>query len=295
VDLGNVITAMVTPFDGALKVDFDRAQELARRLVLTGSDGLVVSGTTGESPALTKDEKLQLFRCVREAVGSEPVVIAGTGSSNTADTIALTEKATDTGVDAVMLVGPAYNKPPQEGIFQHFRAGAAATSLPVIIYNVPGRTSRNIEAATTLRCARELENVVAVKEASGDLRQIAEICAHKPEGFAVYSGDDVNTLPILAIGGRGIISVVSHVVGPEMQELVTAFRSGTAQRAAELHHRLLPVFDACFLASSCNPSCVKRAMALQGFDPGGVRLPLVMPTEDETAKIRAALEKAEVL
>ena len=295
VDLGNVLTAMVTPFNADLEVDYDRAQELARKLVDDGSDGLVLAGTTGESPTLTKQEKLRLFRCVGEAVGSDAVVVAGTGSNNTAETVALTEQAADTGADAVMLVGPAYNKPPQEGIFQHFRAGAAATELPVIIYNVPSRTGKNIEASTSLRCGREIDNVVAVKEASGDIRQIAEICAHKPEGFKVYSGDDGMTLPLLAVGGRGIISVVAHVVGRQMQDLVSAFRSGDTGLAAALHQRLLPVFDACFLPTSCNPSCVKRALALQGFDPGGVRPPLTMPTESETETIRAALDQAGAL
>jgi len=295
VDFGNVLTAMVTPFDAELQVDYDRAQALAVYLTERGSDGLVVAGTTGESPTLTAKEKLQLWRAVKEAVGNRAAVIAGTGSNATADTVELTRAASETGVDGVMLVGPSYNKPPQSGIFEHFKAGATATDLPVIIYNVPGRTGKNISAATTLKCAREVPNIVAVKEASGDLEQISEIAAGRPENFMIYSGSDEFTLPILAVGGRGVISVVSHVVGPQVQEMVAAFRAGNTARAAELHHQMLPIYRACFLPTSCNPSCVKRALALCGFDTGGVRLPLTMPTEDETAQIRAACEKVGIL
>jgi 4-hydroxy-tetrahydrodipicolinate synthase len=295
VDFGNVLTAMVTPFDGEQNVDYGRAQALARYLVERGSDGLVVAGTTGESPTLKKDEKLELWRQVKAAVGPEAVVVAGSGTNSTEDTVELTRAAAKTGVDAVMLVGPSYNKPPQSGIFEHFRAGAAATDLPVIIYNVPGRTGKNISAATTLRCAREVPNIVAVKEASGDLIQVSEIAAGMPDDFSIYSGSDEFTLPILAVGGRGIISVVSHVVGPQMQEMVAAFRAGQTQCAAKLHQRLLPIFAACFLPTSCNPSCVKRALALCGFDTGGVRLPLKMPTEEDTGQIRQACEQVGIL
>lgn len=281
--LGSLITAMVTPFgpDGA--VDFDRAAELARRLLDEGSDGLLVSGTTGESPTLTKEEKLQLFRVVKEAAGTAPV-LAGTGNNNTAASVELTRAAADTGVDGVLLVGPYYNKPSAEGFYQHFKACAAATDLPVVLYNVPGRTGKNIEASVVLRLAEEVPNVVGVKEASGDLKQIAYICARMSEGFVLWSGDDGLTLPILSVGGSGVISVASHVAGRQMREMIEAFFAGDVGRAAAIHGRLLPLFDALFLPSG-SPACVKRALEICGFPVGGLRLPLVPASDADTATI----------
>lgn len=283
-DLGKLLTAMVTPFDEQLQVDYDRAAQLAARLIEQGNDGLVVTGTTGESPTLSDEEKLQLYRVVKEAVG-DAIVIAGTGSNDHEHTVELTQAASQTGVDGIMLVGPYYNKPSPEGFYQHFSQAAAATELPVIVYNVPGRTGKNIEADTMLRLAENVSNIVAVKEASGDIRQISEICAGKPDDFVVYSGDDGMTLPVLAVGGVGIISVVAHVAAAEMAEMVNAFHRKDTKQAWQLHHRLLPLFDAAFLPSG-NPPCIKRALQICGFDCGGLRLPLVEAGEQDTQIIR---------
>jgi 4-hydroxy-tetrahydrodipicolinate synthase len=232
---GRMLTAMVTPFDEDLSVDLDRAAQLAVHLVANGSAGLVVAGTTGEAPTLTKEEKLALFQVVQEAVGDRATVIAGTGSNNTAASVELTKAVSGMGLDGVMLTGPYYNKPSQEGFYQHFKAIAEATDRPVILYNVPTRTSKNIEAATVLRLAREVKNVAAVKEASGDLEQITMICAGAPEGFEVYSGEDAVTLPMLAVGCVGVISVVSHLAGQQVDEMIAAFEAGEVKKAAQIH------------------------------------------------------------
>ena len=288
-DFGNVLTAMVTPFKEDLSVDYDRAAQLAEKLLAEGSDGIVVAGTTGESPTLTKAEKLQLFRVVKQAAGASPV-IAGTGSNDTAETMALTKAANDTGVDGVMFVGPYYNKPSQEGFYQHFKACAQVTGLPIVLYNIPGRTGKNIEASTILRLAAELPNIHSVKEGSGDIKQMSEICAKKANSFIVYSGDDGVTLPLLALGGRGVISVVAHVAGRFMADMCTAFHAGDAATARKLHHKVTPMIDACFLGSG-NPACVKRALEFAGFPCGGTRLPIVPASEQDTATIRKAWEE----
>lgn len=288
-ELGKVLTAIVTPFDDDLRVDLDKAAELSAHLVENGSDGLVVAGTTGEAPTLTKAEKLDLFRAVKGAVGDAATVIAGTGSNNTADSIELTKAVAGMGLDGVMLTGPYYNKPSQEGFYQHFKAIAQETDLPVVLYNVPGRTSKNIEAATVLRLAEELGNVVAVKEASGDLEQISAICAGAPDGFLVYSGEDVLTLSMLAVGAYGVISVVSHLVGKQMAAMISAYHAGDNAEAARIHHTLLPMYKAAFLGSG-NPACIKRGLDLVGLPGGKLRLPLVPASESDTAIIRKACE-----
>ncbi len=287
-ELGNLITAMVTPFDDELHVDFGRVAELAKRLADAGSD-LLVSGTTGESPTTSPEEKLEMYRVVREAVGDDVAVMAGTGSNDTAKSIALTQKASELDIDAIMLVGPYYNKPSQEGFYQHFRAVAESTDLPVIVYNVPGRTGKNIEASTVLRLAEDVENIIGCKEASGDIGQIAEICAKAPEGFRVWSGDDSMTLPILSVGGVGVISVASHIAAEEIGEMIDSYHNGDVARAAGLHHRLMPLYDACFLASG-NPPCVKAALDICGFPVGGTRLPVVPASEADMAQIRQVCE-----
>ncbi|NLO74660.1 MAG: 4-hydroxy-tetrahydrodipicolinate synthase [candidate division WS1 bacterium] len=287
--LGKLLTAMVTPLKSDGAVDYDRAAELAVRLISSGSEGLVVTGTTGESPTVSDEEKLQLFRVVKQAVGPA-TVLAGTGSNDTAHTVHLSTEAVKTGVDALLLVGPYYNKPSQEGYFQHFSAVAKAAGLPLVLYNIPGRTGSNITAETTLRLAETAANIVGVKEGSGDLEQMARICAGAPEGFSVWSGDDSMTLPLLAVGGLGVISVVSHVAGPQMAELITAYHAGNVRRAAELHHLLLPLFKAAFLPSG-NPACIKRALQVCGFDCGGLRLPLVEASEADTRQITEVCQK----
>lgn len=283
---GRILTAMVTPFKDNLDVNYAQAEKLADYLVNNGSDGLVVAGTTGESPTLTREEKLELFRVVKSAVGKRAAVIAGTGSNATADTISLTREAEKTGVDGIMLVGPYYNKPTQVGFYEHFRAVAESTSLPIIVYNVPGRTGSNILPATIARLA-EIPNIIAVKEASGSLDQVSEITRLVAPDCLVYSGDDSLTLPILAVGGYGIISVASHVVGMEMQAMIKAYLSGDTEGAARIHGQLFPIFKALFVVS--NPIPVKAAVNLIGIDVGGVRLPLVMASEAELSPVKKAL------
>ena len=281
--LGQLLTAMVTPFDADLRVDYGRAAELAARLLAQGNDGLVVSGTTGESPTLSDEEKLQLFRVVKEAAGEAPV-LAGTGSNDFEHTVHFSRQAAATGVDALLIVGPYYNKPSQEGYFQHFSRLAAAVDLPLIIYNIPGRTGSNITAETQLRLAHACPGIVGAKEGSGDLAQISAICAGAPEGFSVWSGDDAITLPVMAVGGVGVISVVGHVVAEELREMVEAYHTGSIREAAAIHQRLLPLFRAAFQPSG-NPACVKRMLQVCGFDCGGLRLPLVEASPADTEEI----------
>ncbi len=289
---GRLLTAMVTPMtpDGA--VDYQRAGELAKHLVAAGSEGLVVSGTTGESPTLSHEEKLRLFETVVDAVGGQVSVIAGTGSNNTAESIRFSREAARTGVHGLLLVTPYYNKPPQEGLYRHFRAVAEAVDLPCILYNVPSRTSVNMLPATTLRLARDVPNIVGIKECA-DVGQLADILSGAPEGFRVWSGDDANLLPYLTVGAYGIISVASHVVGPQMRELIDAFLAGDTARAAAWHRRLLPVFRGLFAVT--NPILVKAALRLTGFPVGPVRLPLVDATEEQEEALRKALVEAGVL
>ena len=287
-EFGRVITAMVTPMDRALAVDYERAAGLAKRLVDHGSDGLVVSGTTGESPTLTDEERIRLFRTVKQAVGDRAAVIAGTGTYDTAHSIHLTEEAERAGCDGVLLVNPYYNKPSQEGLYQHFKAIATRTRLPVMLYNIPSRTSVNCEPQTIARLA-EVPNIVAVKEASGNLDQMSHVRRLTPPSFKLYSGDDSLTLPLLAVGGAGVVSVAAHVAGREIGEMIDAFFAGQVGRATELHLRLWPLFKVLFITTS--PTPVKAAMALAGFDCGGLRLPLVEATSKEREQIAAVLKQ----
>ncbi len=287
--LGRLLTAMVTPFDKDLQVDYERAQELAVRLLETGSDGVVVCGTTGESPTLTNEEKLRLFREVKSAVGNRGVVIAGTGNYCTAESVELTREAEEIGVDGIMLVVPYYNNPPQEGLYRHFRTVAEATRLPVILYNIPARSPRNLEPATVVRLAQDVPNIQAVKEASKNLEQVAEIVAKTPPGFLVYSGDDSITLPVLSVGGYGVISVAAHVVGPQMRQMIDAFVAGRWEEAVRINNHLLPLFKALF--ATTNPILVKSALRLTGFDCGSLRLPLVPATSKEEEALATVLEQ----
>jgi 4-hydroxy-tetrahydrodipicolinate synthase len=290
---GPLITAMVTPFDASLQVDYARAEELAVRLLENGSSGLVVSGTTGESPTLTPEEKLELFRRVKKVAGNAPV-IANTGDNETAFSVEFTKQAQETGVDAFLLVVPYYNKPSQEGLYRHFEAIAKAVELPCLLYNVPGRTARNMSAATTARLS-QIENIVGTKEASGDMVLTGHIRATTPENFAIYSGDDAATLPMLPIGCCGCISVVSHIAGKEYRAMLEAFWSGDITKARELYLRLLPVIEALFPATAGSPSPVKAALQMQGFDCGGMRLPLVECEPGEIAALKGAMETAGLL
>ena len=218
-NFGQIVTAMVTPFDENGEIDFQATRNLINHLIANGSDGLVVAGTTGESPTLSNEEKVQLFRFTVEVVNGRVPVIAGTGSNNTRESIELTMRAEDVGVDGIMLVAPYYNNPCQEGLYQHFKTIAEATSLPIMLYNIPGRSVVNISVETVVRLSK-IPNIVSIKEASGDLDAMAEIIDHTPEGFSLYSGDDALTIPVLSIGGTGVVSVSSHVIGNEMQTMI---------------------------------------------------------------------------
>lgn len=285
-EIGRLLTAMATPFDQDGQVSFSQANRLARALLDSGSDGLVVAGTTGESPTLTTREKWRLFAEVKKAAGGRGAVIAGTGNYNTAESIELSREAERIGVDALLLTVPYYNKPSQEGLFRHFEAIARSTALPCILYNVPSRTITDMSADTTVRLSH-IPNIVGIKEASGDLTQIAQIIQGTRSDFRVWSGNDEDTLPILAIGGYGVISVASHLVGAQIQEMITAFLDRDNERAAAIHRRLLPLIQSLFLVG--NPVPLKYALNHVGLNVGLPRLPLVEPDEATAAKVRAAL------
>lgn len=286
-DFGRVVTAMITPFNGDDSVDLEMAAKIARHLEANGSQGIVVSGTTGESPTLSRSEKLTLYEVVKEAVSERTAVIAGTGSNSTRDSVALTKEAEAVSVDGIMAVVPYYNKPSQEGLYQHFKAIAGATKLPMMVYNVPSRTITNLSAETVKRLS-EIDNVVAIKEAANDVEQAVEIKRLCPPEFKIYSGNDSFTLPMLSLGGYGVISVASHIVGNEISEMISQFFAGNVGRASEINARLLPVFKALFIAS--NPVPLKKAMNLLGFEVGQVRLPLVDMAESELAVLEKSLK-----
>lgn len=279
VQFGSLITAMFTPFASNNKIDWFRLEECINRLIETGSDTIVVAGTTAESPALSHEEKLSLFRFTVDKAAGRVKVIAGTGSNNTKDSITLTKEAEQLGVDGVMLVVPYYNKPSQEGLFVHFKSISEATRLPVMLYNIPGRTGVNMTVETMLRLTNEIENIVAIKEASGDLNQISQLIARVPSTVNVFSGDDNLTLPILAIGGKGVVSVASHIVGEELKEMIESFFSGNVMRSIQLHQRLLPIFNGLFITS--NPVPLKYAMSQKGWCEAHVRSPLVEMSGEE--------------
>jgi len=282
-----LMTAMVTPFDKNLQVDYRKAKELASYLIKEGSEGIVVCGTTGESPVLTKEEKLRLFEVVSEEVGDRAEVWAGTGSNSTQATVELTREATRIGVDGIMVVTPYYNKPPQSSLFAHYQEVAAATELPVMIYNVPGRTSVNILPETVARLA-QIENIRAIKEASGSMDQVSLLRTMVPEDFVIYSGDDSLTLPMLAIGAAGVVSVVSHIAGTRIKEMIDAFFAGQIARAEGLHRGLFPLFKGLFITT--NPIPVKEALNMMGMEVGGLRLPLTGASEKEREQIYRLLK-----
>ncbi len=286
---GSLITAMVTPFDGDGAVDYARAEQLVDRLVNDGTETVLVAGTTGESPTVTHHEKVELIKVVKWSVGGRAKLMVGTGSYSTADTIEFTQEAEALGADAALLVTPYYNKPSQDGLYQHFAAVAAATALPVMLYNIPGRTSRNIEAATLCRLA-EVKNIIGVKESTGDFQQAAAIAAGTPDDFLLYSGDDWATLHILLLGGVGVVSVASHLVGQEIREMMALFQAGDRAGARDCYFKLRPLFDCLFQPTAPSPCGVKAALKLVGFDCGGHRLPLVEVTDAEREVIRAGLQ-----
>jgi 4-hydroxy-tetrahydrodipicolinate synthase len=290
-NLGRLLTAMVTPFDAEGEVDYEQAKNLTRALLDSGSDGLIISGTTGESPTLSREEKLRLFTEVKSAIANRGMIIAGTGSYNTRESQELTKEAERIGVDACLLVVPYYNRPTQQGLFEHFEAIAQATTLPCILYNVPSRTVANLAPDTVIKLS-QIDNIVGVKEASGNLRQVAEIVQGTRDDFLVYSGNDADTLLILALGGYGVISVASHLVGIQIKEMIERFLSSRTQEAASIHRHLLPLIDAMFV--NPNPMPVKYALNYLGFPAGKPRLPLVNPDEKSAEIIRATLENYKI-
>ncbi|KPJ51566.1 MAG: dihydrodipicolinate synthase [Dehalococcoidia bacterium DG_18] len=290
-NLGRLLTAMVTPFDGEGRVDFEQLKRLSLALLDSGSDGLVVSGTTGERSTLTDEEQLKMFAAVKEAVGGRGTVVAGTGSNCTREGVEMTREAERIGVDAVLLVVPYYNKPTQEGLFEHFKTIAGGTSLPCILYNVPSRTVTNLVTDTVIRLSR-IDNIVGIKEASGNLDQIAKIIDGTGKDFLVYSGNDSDTFPIIAMGGYGVISVASHLVGNQMREMIEKLVSGKMSEAAAIHHRLLPLINALFIVS--NPIPIKYALNYVGFRVGKPRLPLTELDERSAAQIEAVLKNYKI-
>lgn len=277
--IGRLITAMVTPFNKEGAVDYEQAKKLALALLNSGSEGLVVVGTTGESPTLVREEELRLFAEIKKTVGDRGAVIAGTGSNSTAEALEATKEAERIGVDACLLVVPYYNKPTQEGLYQHFKTIAQSTSLPCILYNVPSRTVASLSADTVIRLSK-IDNIIGVKEASGNLAEISKIISDTDEDFLVWSGNDSDTLPMLSIGGYGVISVVSHLVGKQISEMINFFLKGKVEEAAKIHRHLLPLVNAMFIVS--NPIPVKYAVNCAGFNAGKPRLPLTEP-DDKTA------------
>jgi 4-hydroxy-tetrahydrodipicolinate synthase len=284
---GRVITAMATPFDRNGALDLERARGLAEHLVANGSDGLVLAGSTGESPTLSFEEKRDLFATVTDAVGARADIIAGTGTYNTAETIHLSTMAAEQGVAGLLVVTPYYSRPPQSGLLAHFRAVAKATDLPIILYDIPSRTARKIEHETLLKLA-EVPNIVGVKDAAADLAGTARLAAEAPDDFTIWSGDDALTLPMLSLGAHGVISVASHLVGGRLQEMVEAHSKGDGDVAASINRDLVPLFDVLFITS--NPIPLKAALAMIGQPVGEPRLPLIPATEAETTKVRAVLQ-----
>jgi len=289
---GSVVTAMVTPFRDDHAVDLDRAQELASWLVDNGSDAIVAAGSTGESPTLSHKEKAELFRAVGEAIRGRGKLICGTGTYSTAETLELTRAAEDAGADGLLVVTPYYNKPPQRGLVAHFEHVADATDLPIVLYNIPGRTATRIEHETLLRLA-ERPNIVAVKDSTGDFQAISRIVAEAPDGFEVYSGDDWATFGYVCLGAVGVISVAAHLVGPQIRQLVELIETGDVPAARKIHEALSPLFNALFVTS--NPIPLKAALHMVGRSCGDPRLPLVPATAEERERVRRALEDAGLL
>ncbi len=289
---GSVVTAMVTPFTSEGEVDYDEAVRLARYLLSHGTDTVLLAGTTGESPTLTHEEEYRLFSVIVESTKGLGKVMAGTGSNSTRTAIESSKKAQDIGVDGLLQVVPYYNKPSQEGLYQHFSTIASETDLPIMLYNIPGRTSKNMEPETISRLA-EIPSIVALKEAAGDVDQFQKIHGLVPNSFSLYSGDDALTLPFLERGGCGVVSVGSHLVGEKIQEMIASFQRGETEKAQTLSEYLAPLFDALFITS--NPVPLKAALRMKGFQVGSVRLPLVDVTQDESLRIKEVLEKMSLL
>jgi 4-hydroxy-tetrahydrodipicolinate synthase len=288
---GRLLTAMVSPFDAEGKVDYPQAKKLAKALIDSGSDGIVVSGSTGESPTLKREEKLRLFSEVKSAVGDKGTVIASTGSYSTSNTIELTLEAEKTGVDGFLIVVPYYNRPTQDGLYQHFRMIAGSTKLPCILYNVPSRTVTNMTAETTIKLS-QISNIIGIKEASANFDLIARIIDGTRKDFMVYSGNDSDILPVMALGGYGVISVASHLVGKQVKALIEYFLSGQVKEAAQAHAKLLPLVNALFIIA--NPMPVKYALNYLGFPVGQPRLPLTELDDKSKVLVQETLQRYKI-
>lgn len=286
-DAGEVITAMVTPFNSQMEVDYEAAEKLARYLVNNGSDSILVAGTTGESPTLTHDEELELLSVVKSAVGNRAKIVMGAGSNSTHTAVEMSKKVQAKGADVILSVVPYYNKPSQSGLVEHFGAIARATDLPIILYNIQGRTGINMQAETMSKLANEYTNITAVKQSNSDLDLVSEIVTKCPADFAVYSGDDSLTLPMLSLGAHGVISVASHLIGTEIKQIITRFKSGDIKGATELHCKCFPMFKTLFIAP--NPTPLKAALEEWGIVANRMRLPLVTISEEDKARVLKVL------
>jgi 4-hydroxy-tetrahydrodipicolinate synthase len=289
--LGRLITALITPFEDGGKVDYANARKLALALLDSGSDGFVVSGTTGEGSTLNQVEKLQLFQEIKSAIGNKGTVIAATGNYNTAESVQLSREAEKTGVDGLLLVVPYYNKPTQDGLYEHFKTIAGATKLPCILYNVPSRTITNLDADTVIKLS-QIDNIVGIKEASANYEQISRIIDGSKKSFLVYSGNDSDTFPLMAMGGYGVISVISHIVGLQLKQLINLCINGQMNEAAKIHHKLLPLVNAMFVVA--NPMPLKYALNYLGFNVGKPRLPLLEPEEKLKIIIKNTLKNYKI-
>ena len=292
-NFGRTIAAMITPFNSDGSVNYAVAEELAVHLVDNGNDALVLCGTTGESPSLSWDEKYQLFKVVKEVVAGKALTIAGTGANSTKTAITATIRAAELGLDGSLQVVPYYNKPPQSGLYSHFQAIAnAVPAMPIMLYNIPSRTGKNLEPETIAELAK-IDNIVAIKEASGSLEQVCEIRRLTPASFTIYSGDDFLTLPLLTLGGTGVVSVASHLVGKQIQEMIQAFTLGKINIAREIQLKLFPLFKVLFCTT--NPIPIKAALKLQGWNVGGLRLPLETLNPDLEEKLATVLKEFDLL
>ncbi len=290
---GKVLTAMVTPYDAVGEVDYAKVQKLAKHLLANGSDGVLICGTTGESPCLTPAERASLWAAAKEAVGDDGRLILGTTDNETAFSCEVAKKAQKAGADALLAVAPYYNKPSQEGLYRHFAKIAASADIPIILYNIPGRTSVNIQPETVLRLAQDCPNIVAIKDATGSLDSVSALVSMLPEDFAVYSGDDSLTLPIVSVGGAGVISVASHLIGSQIAQMIELYQQGDVMAARQMHLQYFELFKKLFITT--NPVPVKACLNLLGWEMGDCRLPLAPPSATELAELQAMLQKYDLL
>ncbi|MGI6678879.1 MAG: 4-hydroxy-tetrahydrodipicolinate synthase [Dehalobacterium sp.] len=291
-NFGSVITAMITPFDQSGKINFTKALKFAQYLLENGSDSLVISGTTGESPSLSFNEKLALFTCIKEGTNRKGAIIAGTGSNDTQESIQLSSAAAKVGVDGLLLVVPYYNKPSQEGLYRHFKAIAESVNIPIMLYNIPSRTGCNLLPKTIQRLA-EIDNIVAIKESTGNMEQVAELRKLTGEDFLIYSGDDSATLPMLSLGATGVVSVAAQLVGKSINQMIDLFKSGYIREALKIHLELFDLFKGIFITT--NPVPIKTALNMLGWDVGGFRLPLTETTEENRRFIQQLLKENKLL